>query len=642
MINTWYAALSLKERLNIIETYNLDIAADNKAVACFENHKKLYADFYDDFMAEKIQFELGEKTYSEKNIIQAYTDYELPEFVPKPDWVIRLTEAYTTFNFLHPNRLRFQHKNATKQAFRSFFEPLFSSYIPEFEASLDKLSTQHGFSLVDKKDLPAFLEPAIEKIADMAQRAFVLELYIAKEANELVGTTPTERFYNFFEQFKETTFALNFFNIYPLLGRMAYQVCEDWKSYFFEIISNLYTDLPALQAQIPPLSKISQLTHIKALLTDGAQTGGRVVAILTFNEDIKVVYKPRDSAIDVAYGQFLVWFNAQNILPPICHAEIASYSNHSWYEFVAPNRELTYPELPVLYNKMGGLLCLMYLFGTIDMHSDNAIVVDDNPILIDLETWLQAFLPGEIRYQSVRSTHFLPETNAVVPDEVDLEGITDSDLKGKRWSESKKLVWKNEGTDDMEIIRKRKLIAKIRNGIVIEGKTVNPADYTAYITKGFRKVYRYMAAHKMAFLEASACFKHKKMRIILRGSRKYDALVEDMGHPLHLQNGIALEQFLDRLWITASIEPYLKDLIDLEKQDLIRLNNPYFYTYSDSKDLFYNNQLLKKDFFEKPALAFVADNMETMSIKDLERQVGIIRRAFAKLKTPQDVGARTL
>ncbi len=639
MAINWYAALSIKERLDVIKTHKFDIRIGKAAREKYEKHKNLYTPFFEDFMAEKRAYEFEKEVASEKNIIKTYTNYEPSGFSTKPDWLIRLTDAYTTFHLSHPNRLKFHHPNTTTQSFWSFFEPLFSAYVSEINEELDALSVKQGFSLVQKKDLTLFFEPAVEKIALMAERAFVLELRIAKQSDELQGKSTTERFHNFFEQLKEPTAALNFFEIYPLLGRMAYEVCNNWKTYFIEIITNLYADLLELQAKIPPLSigvpldsKIHVLTHIHALLTDGAQTGGRTVAILTFNEDIKVVYKPRDSAIDVAFGQFLGWFNAQNVVPPIRHAAIASRPNHSWYEFIAPEKDMTFTELPTLYTKLGSLLCLMYLFDTIDMHTANLIVVGDDPILIDLETWLQPLLPNETRHRSVTHTHLLPDIKPVIPDAFDLEGLADVDLSEKTWTERKELVWENEGTDDMRIVRKRLPIDKTTNSIIIDGEVINSADYSPYIVKGFRRAYRHIAIHKTEFLETLSCFNDKKLRSILRGSKKYDALIEDMAHPTHLQDAIALEQFLDRLWIEASDDPYLKPLIGIEKKDLINLDNPYFYTYSDSKTLFYNNQPLIKDFFETSALDIVQQNLDDMSTKDLEQQVRIIRRAFATLK----------
>lgn len=631
MAINWYAALLVKERLEVIKTYNFDLESDVDTHNRYQEHINLYTPFFEDFMSEKRTYELGINTFEEKKLIQAYLDYEPNNCSIQPGWLKQLIEAYTTFHPSHPKRLRFQHINPTIQAFWSFFEPLLSFYVPNLENELDELASKYGLSLVNKKDLIVFLVPAVEKIALMAERAFVLELRVAKQAGELVGNDSKERFDNFFEQLKEPTTALNFFEIYPILGRMAYQVCDNWKKYFIEIITNLYRDLSQLQAKIPPLSKIHTLTHIRALLTDGAQTGGRSVAILTFNDDIKVVYKPRDCAIDVAYGQFLDWFNAQNIVPPIRYMTVVSQPHHSWCEFVEPEREMTHTELPIMYSKLGSLLCLMYLLDTIDMHSDNIIVVGDDPILIDLETLLQPFLPNENRNHSVKNTHFLPDIKHIMPDAFDLEGFTDVEINDKTWTERKELVWENEGTDEMRIVRKRLPIDKNRNSIIIEETIINPADYARYIVKGFRQTYRHIANHPSAFLEAAKCFNDKKLRTILRGSKKYDALIEDMSHPTHLQDGIALEQFLDRLWIEASDELYLKPLIGIEKKDLINLDNPYFYTYSNSKTLFYNNKPLIKDFFEANALEIIQQNIESMSAHDLEKQVRIIRRAFAKL-----------
>jgi lantibiotic modifying enzyme len=186
----------------------------------------------------------------------------------------------------------------------------------------------------------------------------------------------------------------------------------------------------------------------------------------------------------------------------------------------------------------------MYLFDTIDMHGDNTIVVGDNPLMIDLETLLQPSLPDDdiMSYRSVSQTLFLPSVKEIVPDAEDLEGTEEMDLSEKTWSERKKLIWKNEGTDSMGIVRKRLLLDKNHNSIVIGENVINAADYAPYMVKSFRKTYRYIAANQKDFLEAvKQCFQDKKLRVILRGSRKYDALMEDMAHPSNLQDGLVLD-----------------------------------------------------------------------------------------------------
>lgn len=630
MAINWYTSLLIKERIETIKINNFSIESNQNGLLQYNAHKNLYAPFFEHFMSEKQCFELNNAP--EKRILQAYEPYEPTDSSVKPAWLIQLIEAYTTFGDTHPKRIRFHNSNPTTQTFWSFFEPLASAYALKIVDALDNLSEKNGISLINKTQLSHFLEPAVEKIALMAERAFVLELRVAKQSGKLLGDTPTERFEQFFKQLNQTASALEFFEIYPILGRMACEVYKNWQKYLIEIVTNLYADLTELKEKIPPLSKIHTLTTINALLTDGAQTGGRSVAILTFNDAVKVVYKPRDSAIDVAYGQFLHWFNNQNIVPPIGHVIVVSHLQHSWCAFATPNEERTYLELPVMYTKLGALLCLMYLFDTIDIHTANLIVVGDNPILIDLETWLQPLSSSDNRYRSVRQTHLLPTIKSVEPDDFDLKGLTEQDTVGKTWTERKELVWENEGTDEMCIVRKRLPIEKNSKSICIGGTIINPADYTKAIVKGFRQTYRFIANNKTAFLEATGCFKDKKLRSILRGAKKYDALIEDMGHPSNLQDGLALDQFLDRLWIEASDEPYLKHLIAIEKQDLINLDSPYFYTYSDSKNLFYHDTPIIKDFFDSSALEVVQENVDTMSIQDLEKQVRIIQRAFAQLR----------
>lgn len=544
----------------------------------------------------------------------------------------KIQEAYSIYTTSHSARLVIQHDNPTTRAFWSFFEPLLSLYVPETEKEINKIRAKYGFDILDNDSILSSFNAAISKIATAAERAFVLELQVAKQSNQLLGHTPEDRFNYFFEQLKQPVNAFEFWQTYPQLAHYACTVFDNWKTYFIEIISNLYADCSQLKSTIPPLSIIEKLTNIQPIL-NSPQSGGRCVTILTFNDEIKVVYKPRDCALDLAFGEFLDWFNQANIVPSLTHLAILSKSDHAWCEFIHPSESLKSEEVPIMYTKLGALLCMMYIFDTIDMHSDNILVVGDNPVLIDLETWMQPYLFDELPYRSVENTHLLPDDEETEPDQDDLIGYGSRDDANIKWTHNKKLVRQNEGRDDMQIVRKRLPIPKVNNSLMVDGEILNPTLYVSNIIKGFRLTYRHIETHKNDFLASLSCFRYKKLRVILRGNKKYDALMEDMMHPLHLQNRQQLEHFLDRLWIDADDEAYLKTLIPLEKADLLNLDNPYFYTFSDSATLYHNGKPIIRDLFFKTAFEVIMHNLEDMSSKDLEKQVRIIKKSFLALKT---------
>jgi lantibiotic modifying enzyme len=121
--------------------------------------------------------------------------------------------------------------------------------------------------------------------------------------------------------------------------------------------------------------------------------GGRAVAILTFgsgDSSRKVVYKPKDMQVDLAYQQFLQQINATSSLSPLRSLTVISLEGFGLMEWVEHRTCGSEEELERFYTNAGRLMALLYLLGCTDCHHENLIACGDQLVLIDTETLLEA------------------------------------------------------------------------------------------------------------------------------------------------------------------------------------------------------------------------------------------------------------
>ncbi len=95
---------------------------------------------------------------------------------------------------------------------------------------------------------------------------------------------------------------------------------------------------------------------------------------------------------------------------------------HGWVEFVEHRSCHDIAELDRYHWRIGMHLCLAYVMGATDLHYENLIANGEHPVLVDLETMLQAVARSwdvllassadqqitEVLYDSVLSTGLLP------------------------------------------------------------------------------------------------------------------------------------------------------------------------------------------------------------------------------------------
>ena len=170
----------------------------------------------------------------------------------------------------------------------------------EVEFSLFRLGRQSGFS--------RFFSPASDKIQNSIYNDFI--------AFMLEGGLGA------------------FFLEYPVLARLLVAATETWVDAASELIIRVHADYSLLQATFAAgMIGIGKVLSIKSSISD-RHNQGRSVAVITFENGLKVIYKPKCLQLEQAYFHLLDWLNKQGISLDFKVLRMLAMEDYGWIEYV--------------------------------------------------------------------------------------------------------------------------------------------------------------------------------------------------------------------------------------------------------------------------------------------------------------------
>ena len=116
--------------------------------------------------------------------------------------------------------------------------------------------------------------------------------------------------------------------------------------------------------------------------------GGRQVFAVTFANGRRLIYKPKDMGIDVAYNALLTWLNAAGAPITLRPLLVLDRQTHGWVECADPAPCADRAAVTRYYHRAGALMCLVHLLQGSDCHAENLIAAGEDPVLVDCETLL--------------------------------------------------------------------------------------------------------------------------------------------------------------------------------------------------------------------------------------------------------------
>lgn len=481
---------------------------------------------------------------------------------------------------------------------------------------------------------------------EMMIRSCVLQLYIASKNHMLTGDTASQRFDYFIELLCQRENTLDLFDSFPLLEQQLNISIQQYLSTTQELFSRLNQDYQELLIQFFGSDPNYELTAINA--TGDTHEQGRKVMTLEFSNSkstIKIVYKPRSLAIDVAFQNFITWFNAHTPHLKLNTINIINKENYGWCEFIAYQPCNSSAEVSQFYYRCGIWLMLMVLFRGSDIHAENIIAHGSYPTIVDFEclinpwyTLIETKDPNISRF-FVNETALLPGKAMVSPEYKGFD-ISAMGAEGGEEAFYTTITWIDSGKDTMHAERIREVIPPFLNKPMLQQSSVNALDYEEYFMQGFEDSYHFILNNLPALLRESSPlhqFEAVKIRVLMRNTHEYANLLLESWHPKFLVDPKTRADHFSRLKAIVASVPLYEDVVTAELHDLEQKNIPLFTSESNGETIHDSTgKALKIKILKSGYETLWYHVQHYLNEEDLEIQKNIIANHFeaSRLNTP--------
>lgn len=630
-----------------------------------------------------------------------------------PNWALTLAEIIQTVAQLTQEQVARLYKDLNNP--KPFEDILF----PLIFVGRQKLLERLGVSSLSAENLPLKLlaESAYLSLEEgLYQRLFYLlakildfefshSRPIGKSLLNLIipsnKTTSDNKKYKAFVDKLLSDGLLGFFQKYPVLGRFIATTIDFWVESTAEFLQRLENDFLEINQLFQPPGelinshnsgdKIGKVKEIKSDLSDLHHQGQSVIA-LTFEAGFKLIYKPKNMGIEVAFNDFLAWLNQQlsnqlegveqgasrfceniiqsNNIPrgaaplktssvPIGDDTVEQEQNsfkilqilnrptYGWIEYIEqkPCEDTTAAKR--FYLRAGRLLCLLYFLGANDFHHENLIACGEQLMLIDLETimhheakWMEELsdetasdLAMNQLSDSVLRTGLLPawEFNIDTSIAYDVSGLGSIDIQPAPVPFP---VWKAINTDDMYLGHEKTDRPLQANIPMLNSQPLYPNDYLKELITGFEHTYRFLLKHKDNLLASAGPLSPLQgllVRFLFRSTKVYGAVLNKARGAEFLKNGLdwSIEvDILSRAFLGNKNKPQAWPILAAELRAISIGDIPYFSASTVSDALNLGEEQTIPEYFKASCFNQVEQRLERMNETDLAQQVRIIQLAF--------------
>ena len=345
----------------------------------------------------------------------------------------------------------------------------------------------------------------------------------------------------------------DFFLAHPVAARLIGVTVSHWVEGTAELVERLARDLPAIGEMFSVGVRPGPVEAIETDLSD-PHRGGRTVAILTFANDLKLVYKPKDLRIDAAWCGLVGWLDDRGAPVGVKPVRVLSLDGYGWAEFIRSDRNADEvghePDHVTFYRRAGGLLALLHMLRGTDFHHENVVSSDGFPVPVDLETLLHpdVMKPASVDpaddasesamallKASVLATLYLPTRVLGPGGRLNAIGGLDDP------SENIGTVWRFRqiNTDAMAAIGAPAFTDEPEP---IFGNTTLVAAHFQGFMEGFNELYAFMSRHRAALLAPNGPllpFRGLVVRVIVKATLAYGLVQRRARAYPNLFNGAA-------------------------------------------------------------------------------------------------------
>lgn len=452
--------------------------------------------------------------------------------------------------------------------------PFVDLFLPFVEVATDDLRQRAGTTLRRLTDaaLVSFQKSLLGELCRLACMSLGLEfrLFLAHHDPlshfQMSKCEAPRKLYRRFVSEMLSGGLLELFRVYPVLARLIATAVEHWVKQVEEFCQRLEADAVQLAEIFLQGRDTGPATQLELRLSDPHNRGRSVVSV-TFESGLKLIYKPKDLEVDIAFQELLEWVNRQipentERLLALRTLKVLNRSTHGWMEFVEHESLPDAAAADRYYRRIGMILCLITVLAGTDFHFENIIASGEQPMLVDLETLLQATVrpwdadtprsadhrAGAMIDRSVLRSGLLPSWVRGAQG----KSFDHSGLGGEQKQNTGRLYpdWKDVNTDRMVLEYKHVQMQPETNIPVLDGEPVSASGQSMNIADGFGAMYRLLMVRRDELLAADGPlkrFRGVKLRQVLRTTRTYATISRRLLDPEFLRDAADRSIEIDRL-----------------------------------------------------------------------------------------------
>lgn len=466
-------------------------------------------------------------------------------------------------------------------------------------------------------------------------RILIQDIHKKKDNNNLKGSSSEEEYEDYrLRYLKNNSYIGKLCEDYPEMKRLLFLQIYQLVHLFRDVELALVKDKDYLVKDFCGNRDFKKIQKIECGFSD-FHNGGKAVAKVKLDNGYTLIYKPqsleKELMFQKVYEEFL-----ENVGLNAGEMQILDCRDYGWEEYVERMECHSEQEVERYFQRLGVLLFLCYIMNANDVHQENIIASGEYPFFMDLETFPGCRQKKKIQHadqkvreeiaNSVLCTGLLPVLMWGGGD----EGVIVNALHRRRqeFTPFRLPAICCPGSSEIHIEYQKKKISAGSSLPVYKGEEVNPADYEAFLEKGFTAAYYFMLGHKEDQVKTLERFFAYKSRVLLRHTQQYSMFLQTSLYPEFLESRIKRDLFLhivNKQGMAAEINEY-------ERQSLCQMDIPVFYVQGEAANLYTGTGTQIPDFYEKSAYRLWKEKTVRLSKEDLEAQLRFIKLSMALLE----------
>jgi len=487
----------------------------------------------------------------------------------------------------------------------------------------------------------------LKKLSELMARVLLVEFRTFLACNQLLRQPTADvlarsdsraDYLRFIDQTCETGWAA-LFQEYPVLARLLAIALINWIDATAEFLHRFERDITDIRRLFFSDQDIGELVDVQPDLSD-SHNGGRTVISLTFRSGARLIYKPKNLSLEVAYFRLVDWLNQNGSPLPCRHVIALDRGDYGWMEFIENRLCETEDEAQRYYRRLGMFLCLVYVLNGIDFHFENVIACGEHPTPVDLETI----------YHPV-SDHFADDDDPIttrlrdsilradiLPNPVKLHERYYDISPIARAREMKPpleyLRWTNVNTDRMDFLTGNSPPRAAENASTSGDPVLDPTMHVDEMTQGFREMYRYLHLQRDKLLAADSPLRQMfqcPARFLFRATAFYQSILNKALNPDYLRHGIDFSIQLDvlaRKLLKAGEKSPIWPLVHEEAQALLRCDVPKISACGYDTSLRLRSGKTLRHCLARSAWESAESKLRALSEEDLSWQIRLLGAAM--------------